>query len=212
MKKIGLIIILCFFSIANNGQSCLDSFVDNVPMYKELSIKKNAKSIKKIIQRYNKENANSLLNYKLICIPVIISSKVKNQNKKDELLCYLDDNFEFGQAIVIVDSCVYGYIIQCPKANCKLTFMDKNSFYYKFMEPVFLEISKINPDLIFEIHNLSNAIWFLKSGELKVMTYKNENGKVRDFEIISVNDYINKLDYTDFLIFTNSKRKKIIAY
>ncbi len=213
--KCFLIIYMILLSL-NEGyaQNCKGSFIDAIEHTYNKSKKKFDRISEKSIIKSNKSKSIFFDDYKIMNIPVIVGEERKGVKiNKENFFCHLNvKRMEFDESLISKDSTLLGIVRECPGTDCRYELDDTSPRFNIFMRPLASKLSSIKPDIIFSIYHITNSYWYLKDGELKVLSYENENGYIINIKICDAEEYIHSLTEEQISSFLHFEKTRVISY
>ncbi len=213
MKYIVLILMICYSNSFSYAQNCNIDLIENI----EQTYKKSKNKFDRIISRSLKKNSQlESVNFDdltTIYIPVSVGKRTKGLAvNKANFLCHLNVKvMEFDEAVILKDSVVLGIVTQCPEACCKYKFVNESPHIDLFIDPLVKKLIEIRPSIIFSIYHISDAYWYIKDDELKVLAFEKNNSKSTKLKIYQAEDYIQSLSEEQINSFLYFKKVKVIS-
>ncbi|MBN2772867.1 MAG: hypothetical protein JXR31_01370 [Prolixibacteraceae bacterium] len=214
MKYIVSILMICCSLGFSYAQNCKDNFIENVEQTYNKSKSKFGRIISKSENKSSQFKSVNFDNLTTIYIPIIVSKKAKGiKVNKENFLCNLNvKEMEFNEAAIIKDSVVFGIVTQCPEDCCKYKFVNNSPYIDLFVKPLVEKLIEIRPCIIFSIYNITDAYWFIKDSELKVLVFETNESNSTDLKIYKAEEYIYSLSEEQINSFLYLKRVKVISY
>lgn len=214
MKYIIFILMICYSMNISYAQNCKDDFIENIEQTFKKSTSKFDKIISRSLKKSSKLKSISIDNYTSIYIPIIVGEKTKGVKvNKENFLCHLNvKEMEFYEAAILKDSIVFGIVTPCPEACCKYKFVNNSTYIDLFIRPLVKKLIEIRPSIIFSIYHISDAYWYIKDGELKVLAFEHNNNKPTDPKIYKAEEYIQSLSEEQVNSFLYFKKVKEVSY
>jgi len=199
MKVFFLTILMFYFVQVTYSQPCYDDFILSIENQYTKKHSRFDKIASKVLAAQSDGDNAEINEYQYLHIPIITLKENKNTEiKRENLLCFLDDNLRFEWTIVLEDSVKKGLLLTLKMKVRYTTFFNQNSSFFISYEKLINELISINPDVVFEVYNIPQTFWIIKDHKLSILSYDIKYSRICDIQLVTVEDIINTFDQLHF--------------